>query len=209
MSTYPRRIAAALLALALLLPALAAAEGQDMVSSDDILKQLEKKPAPAGGASRSFRGIVVNTQMDTQAAPTPGAPAAKGQEPSREVAAPAQPAEKPQVTVYLYFRSGTAELANEASRRQLVALGKALSSPALAGARFEIGGHTDAQGSDAVNQALSEQRAAFVRDQLVSAYGLRAENVTAHGYGKTQPVAGNDTEAGRAKNRRVVIKRLD
>jgi len=111
------------------------------------------------------------------------------------------------VTVYLYFKSGSTELANDFSRTQLAAVGKALA--ALPGARFEIGGHTDALGSDAMNQALSEQRASAIRDQLMAGYGLKAGNILAKGYGEGQPVADNDTEAGRAKNRRVVIKRLD
>lgn len=212
MKDIARLCAAALAALALLLPAAANAQDQGMVSSDEILKQLEKKPA--GGATRSFRGVVVNTTVDTQ--PQQAEPSrevgtgAKAQPaPAAQPAQAARPADKPQVTVYLYFRSGTADLADEASRRQLAALGKALSSPALSGARFEIGGHTDAQGSDEANQALSERRAAFVRNELVSRYGLSASGVEARGYGESQPVADNGSEAGRAKNRRVVIKRLD
>jgi OOP family OmpA-OmpF porin len=120
-----------------------------------------------------------------------------------------QAKEKPSVTVYIYFKSGSAELANDFSKKQLAAVAKALSAPALASSSFEIGGHTDSQGSDALNQALSEQRAAHIRDLLVHSHGLQANRLSAKGYGKNEPVAGNDTEAGRAKNRRVVIKRLD
>jgi outer membrane protein OmpA-like peptidoglycan-associated protein len=196
------------LCLVLLVPAAARPQAGDMVSSDDILKQLDKKPEPEPGKSRSFRGIRITTNGDAKAGPAPQAAQPAAPEPRRE-AGQAQPAGKPSVTVYIYFKSGSAELANERSKQQLAAVGKALSAPALAGATFEIGGHTDSQGSDALNQALSEQRAAHIRDLLVGSYGVQAGSVTARGYGESQPVAGNDTEAGRAKNRRVVIKRLD
>jgi OmpA-OmpF porin, OOP family len=67
---------------------------------------------------------------------------------------------------------------------------------------IEVAGHTDADGEDAANQALSERRAQAVVDYLVKA-GLPATRFTAVGYGSTQPVAGNDTEEGKAQNRRI------
>jgi len=69
-------------------------------------------------------------------------------------------------------------------------------------ANIEIAGHTDADGEDGFNQALSEKRAQAVTDFLVKA-GLPAERFTAMGYGSTQPVATNDTEEGKAQNRRI------
>ena len=69
-------------------------------------------------------------------------------------------------------------------------------------ANIEIAGHTDADGEDGFNQALSEKRAQAVTDFLVKA-GLPAERFTAMGYGSTQPVAGNDTDEGKAQNRRI------
>src|SRR5467141_495940 len=67
---------------------------------------------------------------------------------------------------------------------------------------IEIAGHTDADGEDAFNQALSEKRAQAVTDYLVKA-GLPANRFTAMGYGSTQPVASNDTDEGKAQNRRI------
>lgn len=67
---------------------------------------------------------------------------------------------------------------------------------------IEIAGHTDGDGEDAFNQALSEKRAQAVADYLVKA-GLPASRFTATGYGSTQPVAGNDTDEGKAQNRRI------
>ncbi len=69
-------------------------------------------------------------------------------------------------------------------------------------ADIEIAGHTDADGEDAFNQALSEKRAQAVMDYLVKA-GLPAGRFTATGYGSAQPVASNDTDEGKAQNRRI------
>jgi OOP family OmpA-OmpF porin len=69
-------------------------------------------------------------------------------------------------------------------------------------ANIEIAGHTDADGEDGFNQALSEKRAQAVMDYLVKA-GLPADRFTATGYGSTQPVASNATDEGKAQNRRI------
>lgn len=71
-------------------------------------------------------------------------------------------------------------------------------------AKIEIQGHTDWIGSERYNHLLSERRAHSVRDYLVS-QGIAAGRITTIGYGETQPVATNETVAGRALNRRVVI----
>ena len=68
----------------------------------------------------------------------------------------------------------------------------------------EVAGHTDSVGSEAYNQGLSERRAEAVKDYLES-QGITATRLTARGYGEAQPVASNDTEAGRAQNRRVEL----
>lgn len=70
------------------------------------------------------------------------------------------------------------------------------------GLKIQIGGHTDDVGSDADNQKLSEQRARSVVAYLVSK-GIGANRLTAKGYGESKPVAGNDSEEGRAQNRRT------
>jgi len=64
-------------------------------------------------------------------------------------------------------------------------------------------GYTDAVGTDAYNQRLSERRANAVRDVLVNQYGLEGSRVDAVGYGESRPVADNSTDEGRAINRRV------
>jgi outer membrane protein OmpA-like peptidoglycan-associated protein len=68
-----------------------------------------------------------------------------------------------------------------------------------------IEGHTDSTGSDAVNQPLSERRAARVRDYLNS-QGVPASRMIAVGYGSSRPAVPNDSEANRALNRRVQLE---
>ena len=70
-------------------------------------------------------------------------------------------------------------------------------------AKFEIQGHTDSKGSDAYNQKLSEARASSVKEYLVTNHQIVAARLMSRGYGESKPVASNDTDAGRAKNRRV------
>src|SRR5207245_3113875 len=67
---------------------------------------------------------------------------------------------------------------------------------------LEVGGHTDSQGTDATNQPLSENRAKAVRDKLVS-FGVNANGLQVRGYGKTKPIADNNTDEGKFKNRRI------
>lgn len=71
-------------------------------------------------------------------------------------------------------------------------------------ARFTVEGHTDAQGDDAYNLALSRDRAATVVDWLVD-HGIAEERLTAEGYGEQRPVADNTSDAGRQLNRRVEV----
>lgn len=63
-------------------------------------------------------------------------------------------------------------------------------------------GHTDSRGSSAYNQKLSERRANAVKDALVR-LGINSDKITTKGYGESKPVASNDTDDGRAQNRRV------
>jgi outer membrane protein OmpA-like peptidoglycan-associated protein len=72
------------------------------------------------------------------------------------------------------------------------------------GLRLAVEGHTDSVGGEAYNQLLSEQRGTAVRDYLTRE-GMAGTSVTSQGFGKTQPVASNETAAGRQQNRRVEI----
>ena len=72
-------------------------------------------------------------------------------------------------------------------------------------AKVEIEGHTSSEGSDELNQNLSEERAASVRAYMIKK-GISPDRVTAVGYGSSKPKADNSTEAGRKANRRIEIR---
>ncbi len=72
------------------------------------------------------------------------------------------------------------------------------------GRKVSVEGHTDSVGTVAYNQRLSEDRARSVADQLVTD-GVSRNSLRVRGYGKTQPIASNSTEAGRRRNRRVEV----
>lgn len=74
--------------------------------------------------------------------------------------------------------------------------------------RVEIAGHTDSLGPQAINLTLSEKRSIAVKSYLV-AHGVAAERLRAEGYGEFNPIATNETEEGRARNRRVEFKVLN
>jgi outer membrane protein OmpA-like peptidoglycan-associated protein len=97
------------------------------------------------------------------------------------------------------FDFGKATLRPEAREKLAKVSGIILAYPGL---RLALEGHTDSIGSDDFNQTLSEKRAFGVRDYLV-AQGLNANSLTAAGMGKNDPIASNDTSAGRQQNRRV------
>ena len=71
--------------------------------------------------------------------------------------------------------------------------------------RFSIEGHTDSDGSDALNQKLSEDRAAAVKDYLIE-NGINFERLSSKGFGESMPIDSNKTKAGKANNRRVEVK---
>ncbi len=102
----------------------------------------------------------------------------------------------------IFFETGKATL-KKTSFKSLDAVVSILKSDATLYADIE--GHTDNVGDDAMNMTLSENRAASVRDYFVSK-GIDSSRLTSHGFGETQPVADNATAAGKAQNRRTVIK---
>ena len=75
-------------------------------------------------------------------------------------------------------------------------------------ARLEISGHTDSDGADAANLALSELRARSVLDFMTAA-GVAADRMSAIGYGESRPVKSNETDAGKAANRRIEFRVLN
>jgi outer membrane protein OmpA-like peptidoglycan-associated protein len=106
---------------------------------------------------------------------------------------------RPVVLNQVYFRQGQYALL-PASYPELDRLAAALrDNPSV---RIEIRGHTDNVGDPRLNQALSEHRALVVTNYLVRK-GVTEDRITHRGFGGSQPVRGNDTEADREQNRRV------
>ena len=99
------------------------------------------------------------------------------------------------------FRSGSYELAPGARERLAKVSGIILAYPSL---HVSVEGHTDSVGGDEYNQSLSELRAQSVRDYFVQ-QGIASSSIESHGYGKTQPIASNDSPEGRQQNRRVEL----
>jgi outer membrane protein OmpA-like peptidoglycan-associated protein len=99
------------------------------------------------------------------------------------------------------FDTGKSTLRPGARERLAKISGIILAYPDL---RLAIEGNTDSVGSDVMNQQLSEDRAGSVRDYLAKE-NIPMASMTAHGFGKTQPVASNDTAEGRQQNRRVEL----
>jgi len=92
---------------------------------------------------------------------------------------------------------------------ELDALVPVLTNPKVSFIGGKIDGHTDEIGTEAYNLDLSKRRAQAVFDYLESKGVDMAGRFTTHGYGMSDPIASNDTEEGRAKNRRVVLHRTD
>lgn len=106
------------------------------------------------------------------------------------------------IAATVHFATGSAVLGAPA-RRILDGFAARLASTAAA--RIEVDGHTDSSGAARFNEQLSDQRARAVMDYLASR-GVAPGRITPIGYGPDQPVAPNDTEQGRSRNRRAELK---
>jgi outer membrane protein OmpA-like peptidoglycan-associated protein len=113
---------------------------------------------------------------------------------------------KPKIDLEIRFDYNSAQISNT-SMPSVQALGTALTDPSLKGSTFVIAGHTDAIGSDAFNQDLSERRADTIKRYLVEHYRITGSDLVTVGYGKTRlkdPV--NPTDA---VNRRVQVVNME
>ena len=104
--------------------------------------------------------------------------------------------------VGLSFDSGASQLKPE-SFDLLAKVEKAID--VFPRSELTIEGHTDAYGGDDSNQALSQQRAESVQQYMINAMRIPSYRLIAQGYGETRPVSSNETESGRAQNRRIDI----
>jgi OmpA-OmpF porin, OOP family len=100
------------------------------------------------------------------------------------------------------FATGSAKLLKTADVKLSEVVNAARQYPEV---KLEVSGHTDNRGKKALNQKLSENRAAAVKAWLVK-HGVAADRISTAGYADTQPIADNKTNAGRASNRRVEVR---
>jgi outer membrane protein OmpA-like peptidoglycan-associated protein len=197
--------AAIALGAALSMTAGLAMAGDNQVSADQILDALQPK--------RVTRGLSAGPQIDA---------AAKARETGfvqtirnrktrslslgerEEIAAIAST--KPKIDLEIQFDYNSAEI-SKTSMPAVQELGKALSNASLKGSTFVVAGHTDAIGSDAYNQGLSERRADTIKRYLTDKYGINGSDLVAVGYGKSKP---KDPNAPTAPiNRRVQVVNMD
>jgi outer membrane protein OmpA-like peptidoglycan-associated protein len=104
--------------------------------------------------------------------------------------------------VYFSFNSAELREESEPTLREIAELMRK-----RADWRLSIEGHTDNIAGDAFNLELSKRRAAAVKNALVTRYGISTSRLMTNGHGRSQPVDTNDTEEGRARNRRVELIR--
>ena len=221
LTSHARPLAAA--ALVMLLAAPAGAQTRDP-SASEIIDALRPKPGQFQPTTRGIRPVAPQAAPATPAPATPAAvsPTAPAASPAPmpapapapmptpmppPVQAAAQPvasAEAPAISLTVQFATGSAELTPQA-QRVLDELGKALMSEDLRPYRFRIEGHTDTTGSRAVNQVLSERRAAAVRSYLTSRFGVDASRLVAVGLGQTQLAVPTADGVDEPRNRRVQI----
>lgn len=182
------------------LPTLSRFAGFDFHLADGKAKIAGSAPTEALGrrilaklASLLPKGIVIADDSVVSALPPP--PQVDAATCQSDLAA-VQSGEK------ILFATGEASLRDEGLRilDALVA-----TSLKCLDARITVEGHTDTQGDEAANQALSEARAKAVVDYLVAG-GIAAERLTAVGFGQIRPIADNATEEGRRANRRIEFR---
>lgn len=166
-----------------------------VVSASDEIQALRDRVQPAPPVDTPQRPTATAAATDPNMAPAP--------EPPETV--PRDAAPLPQVLARLdgsVFRTGSAELQPEAATR-LAAAGRFIAAhPAV---RVRIVGHTDASGDDQRNLELSGRRAEAVRAYLADRFDLPESRLLAEGKGELEPIASNETAAGRQANRRVEI----
>lgn len=102
----------------------------------------------------------------------------------------------------LAFESGSSDV-DEALTPLLTKVQRVIME--FSGASIRIEGHTDSRGSDEANKALSQRRALAIREHLLTRLPISASRIEAVGIGEDRPIATNDTEEGRARNRRIEI----
>ena len=112
-------------------------------------------------------------------------------------------------TLQTHFANDSANLVDAQDKAELDRLAAVMTNPKLQFVAGEIDGYTDNVGDAAYNEKLSKERADAVANYLKSKGVVLGERFTTKGFGAADPIAANNTEEGRAENRRVTIRRTD
>lgn len=166
---------------------------------DGVVDKVDECPGTTAGVAVSMRGCAHDSDQDQV---TDYRDACPNSAPSDQVDAMGCRLLDQILLPGLRFANGSSTL----NRRAKSVLDRAANTlfkyPSL---RVEVAGYTDDRGDPDRNRALSQQRADAVRKYLAS-LGLKSSQLSARGYGELHPIASNSTAAGRAANRRVVLK---
>ncbi len=134
--------------------------------------------------------------------PPPPPPPAPAPKPAPPPPPPPAPKPKPEERVTVQFGNGSARLSNIAKAKLDDVALRMKQDPS---AQALVIGYTDDRGSNSANQKMSERRAEAVKTYLVQRHGIDPSRIRTEGRGSAEPVASNDTAAGRAQNRRAVV----
>jgi outer membrane protein OmpA-like peptidoglycan-associated protein len=191
---------------ALLIGVGTAIAGDANVTEDQILQALAPPKKPL------TRGLSVGPQADPAKVAAEGAFVQKLRNRTtrslssgerEEIATIAK--EKPNIDLEINFDYNSADISNK-SMPSVQALGKALTNPDLKGSTFVVAGYTDAAGSEAYNQDLSERRADAIKRYLTDKFGIAGSDLVTVGYGKTKLKDPSNPMA--EANRRVQVVNL-
>jgi outer membrane protein OmpA-like peptidoglycan-associated protein len=161
-----------------------AARAGDNVTEEQILRALtpEKKPLTRGLSIGPKVEPVTNAAEDKFVQTIRGRSTRSLSSAEREEIATIVK-DKPKIDLEINFDYNSAQI-NAKSLPSVQALGRALTSADLKGSTFVVAGHTDAAGSEAFNQDLSERRAEAIKRYLVDKYGVNGSDLVTVGYGK-------------------------
>ena len=199
------RLKAITLGAALSMTAGLAMAGDGSVSADQIMNALRPKPQTRGLSAGSHADPAVAAK-DTGFVQTLRNRKTRSlslgeREQIAEIAST-----KPKIDLEIQFDYNSADI-RKSSVPEVQELGKALSDANLKGSTFVIAGHTDAIGTEAYNQGLSERRAETIKQYLTEKYGINGSDLVTVGYGKSKPKDANAPTD--PTNRRVQVVNMD
>jgi outer membrane protein OmpA-like peptidoglycan-associated protein len=199
------RLKAITLGAALSMTAGLAMAGDGSVSADQIMNALRPKPQTRGLSAGSNADPAIAAKdigfVQTLRNRKTRSLSLGEREQIAEIAST-----KPKIDLEIQFDYNSADI-RKSSVPEVQELGKALSDANLKGSTFVIAGHTDAIGTEAYNQGLSERRAETIKQYLTEKYGINGSDLVTVGYGKSKPKDANAPTD--PTNRRVQVVNMD